>query len=279
MFFCRITQGVNTLDDEKVRYWDRIGRDWAQNHRQRLWRSHSDAVNSRLLIRWLPPEKVDRLLKTDLFDELVSEGIYPLLAGRANHIFCIDTSLFALRTVQGWPAGPRKIGADVRSLPFVNDAFDVIVSNSTLDHFGSADEIASSLCELHRVLRSGGHLIITLDNPVNPLVFLRNRLPFPFLYKVGIVPYYVGVTLTPSQLKNFLNKAGFEIIETEFTLHCLRILAVRVSDWIEKRFGPSGQKRYLRFLIAFECLSRWPTRFFTGNFTAVKAMKRSSPNE
>ncbi len=258
-------------------YWDRIGREWAQNHRQRLWRSHSDAVNSRLLLRWLPPEKVDRLLKTDLFDELVSEGIYPFLARRANHIFCIDASLFALRTVQGWPAGPQQVGADVRSLPFANDAFDVIVSNSTLDHFSSADEIASSLCELHRVLRSGGHLIITLDNLVNPLIFLRNRLPFPFLYKLGIVPYYVGVTLTPGQLENMLKETGFEVLETESTLHCLRILAVRISNWIEKHLGQNGQKRYLRFLMVFEGLSRWPTRFLTGNFTAVKAIKRSSP--
>jgi SAM-dependent methyltransferase len=267
------------LDDEKVRYWDRIGREWAQKHRQRLWRTHSDAVNGRLLIRWLPEEKVDRLLKTDLFDELVSEGIYPFLARRANHIFCIDISPFTLRMIQGWPAGPRRIGADVRSLPFASGAFDVIVSNSTLDHFSSADEIASSLCELHRALRSGGHLIITLDNLVNPFIFLRNRLPFPFLNKLGIVPYYVGVTLTPGQLKKLLEKTGFEVLETESILHCLRILAVRFSDLIEKCFGPSGQKRYLRFLMAFEGLSRWPTRFLTGNFIAVKAIKRSSSPE
>lgn len=260
-------------------YWDRIGREWTQNKHQRLWRTHSDAVNSRLLIRWLPAEKVDRLLKTDLFDELVSEGIYPLLSRRANHIFCIDTSLFTLRAVQGWPVGPRRIGADVRRLPFANESFDVIVSNSTLDHFRSIDDIASSLCELHRVLRTGGYLIITLDNLSNPLIFMRSRLPFQFLNKLGIVPYYVGVTLTPGHLQNLLKKTGFEVLETESTLHCLRALAVCVSDWIEKRFGPSGQKRYLRFLLAFEGLSRWPTRFLTGNFTAVKAIKRASPDE
>lgn len=267
------------MDDERVPYWDRIGREWSQNHRQRLWRTHSDAVNKKLLNRWLSPEKVNRLLKTDLFDELVSEGIYPLLSHRANHIFCIDTSLFALGAVPGWPAGHCKIGADVRRLPFANDAFDVIVSNSTLDHFSSADDIVSSLSELRRVLRSGGHLIITLDNLANPLIFLRNRLPFPFLNKLGIVPYYVGVTLTPGQLQNLLKETGFEVLETESTLHCLRVLAVCVSDWIEKHFSPNGQKRYLRFLLAFEALSRWPTRFLTGNFTAVKAVKRSSPNE
>ncbi len=260
-------------------YWDRIGREWAQNHRQRLWRTHSDAVNSRLLIRWLPAEKAGRLLKTDLFDELVSEGIYPLLARRANRVFCIDTSFFALRTVRGWPAGPRKIGADVRSLPFAKDAFDVIVSNSTLDHFRSLDEIASSLRELHRVLRSGGHLILTLDNPANPVIFLRNRIPFPLLHKLGIVPYYVGVTLGPGHLQNLLEKTGFEVLEVDAALHCPRFLAVPVSEWIERYCGPKGRRRFLRLLLAFESLSHWPTRFVTGNFVAIKAIKRPSPDD
>ncbi len=267
------------MDDEQLRYWDIIGREWARGHRQRLWRTHSDTVNSRLLLRWLPPEKVDRALKTDLFDELVSEGIYPLLARRANHIFCIDTSLFALRTVQESSDGPRKTGADVRCLPFARDAFDIIVSNSTLDHFHCVDDIASSLRELHRVLRSGGHLIITLDNPLNPAIALRNWLPFPVLHKLGIVPYYVGVTLRPNHLQNLLEKTGFEVLEVCAILHCPRVLAVVVSDWMEKHCGPKGQKRFLRLLLAFESLSGWPTRFFTGNFTAVKATKKSYLNE
>jgi len=264
------------LDDEQARYWDRIGREWAQNHRHRLWRAHSDIVNSHLLVRWLPPEKADRLLKTDLFDELVSEGIYPLLARRANSIFCIDTALFTLRMVPGWPIGPRRIGADVRSLPFANDAFDVIVSTSTLDHFRSLDEIASSLSELYRVLHSGGHLILTLDNTANPFIYLRNSLPFALLRRLGIVPYYVGVSLRPSHLRNLLEKTGFEILEVDATLHCPRVLAVPVSDWVERHFGPKGQRRFLRLLLAFEKLSHWPTRFFTGNFTAVRAIKSSS---
>jgi SAM-dependent methyltransferase len=267
------------LDDERVGYWDKISREWAHNHPHCLWRAHSDAVNSRLLIRWLPSEKVDRLLKTDLFDELVSEGIYPLLARRAKHVFCIDASLFALRMVSGWPAGPRRIGADVRSLPFIDSAFNVVVSNSTLDHFHSLDEIVSSLRELHRVLRSSGHLILTLDNLANPLIFLRNLLPFSLLNKLGIVPYYVGISLRPKQLKNLLEKTGFEVIEIDATLHCLRVLAVSASDWIEKRFGPEGQGRFLRLLLAFESLSHWPTRFVTGNFTAVKAIKKTIHSE
>jgi len=39
-----------------------------------LWRHHSDRINTALLRRWLPPNRIDLLLKTDLFDEAIAEG-------------------------------------------------------------------------------------------------------------------------------------------------------------------------------------------------------------
>jgi hypothetical protein len=42
---------------------------------QRLWRAHSDAVNKALVARWRPVGQMDTLLKTDLFDEAVSDGL------------------------------------------------------------------------------------------------------------------------------------------------------------------------------------------------------------
>jgi SAM-dependent methyltransferase len=263
----------SVLSDKKVRYWDAVSGEWTQNQSHRLWRAHSDEVNIGLLRRWLPDEGVDRLLKTDLFDELASQGLHPFLSGRANAVFGIDVSLLTLNNVPGWPTGPRRIAADVRRLPFRDNIFDVIVSNSTLDHFSSAADIASSLCELHRVLRSGGLMILTLDNSQNPAVFLRNRLSFHMLHKLGILPYYVGVTLRPKRLKNILEEAGFNILKVDAIMHCPRILAVPVSDWIEKNLEPESHRRLLKSLLAFERLSRWPTRFFTGHFTAVKAIK------
>jgi hypothetical protein len=40
-----------------------------------LWREHSDAVNGALLVRWLARESCGLLLKTDLFDEAMGEGL------------------------------------------------------------------------------------------------------------------------------------------------------------------------------------------------------------
>jgi SAM-dependent methyltransferase len=267
------------LTDKKERYWEGVAKDWLQNRPSRLWRVHGDVINGMLLVRWLPTEEVGWLLKTDLFDELVSEGLYPILAPRARQVLCIDISLSTLYAVQGRLKSPQKTGADVRSLPFVDNIFDIIVSNSTLDHFISPDEIHVSMRELYRVLRPGGVMILTLDNLANPAIALRNRLPFRLLHRLGIVPYYVGVTLRPDSLQALLQEVGFHVLEVDTIMHCPRVLAVALAGWIESHSGPKTQRRFLHALKGFECLSHWPTRFLTGNFIAVKAAKRLTANE
>ena len=76
----------------------------------------------------------------------------------------------------------------MRHLPFAQGAFDGIVSNSTLDHFQSLDDLLVSLKELFRVLRPGGQMILTLDNLSNPIILLRNWLPLRLLKRLKIVP-------------------------------------------------------------------------------------------
>jgi SAM-dependent methyltransferase len=240
---------------------------------QRLWRNHSDAVNRALLIRWLSERQRENFLKTDLFDEAVSDGLSPLLNARAKKIFYIDTSFEVHQMARSHRPRLQTIRTDVRRLPFSNGTFDGIVSNSTLDHFESADEIVTSLQELYRVLRPGGELILTLDNLANPIILLRNGLPFHWLYRMKIVPYYVGRTLRPRRLQPLLGEIGFKILEVDAILHCPRVLAVAMARWMERYASPKTQRSFLRFLMTFEHLSHLPTRFFTGHFIAVRAMK------
>jgi ubiquinone/menaquinone biosynthesis C-methylase UbiE len=166
------------------------------------------------------------------------------------------------------------VGADVRDLPFANGTFDGIVSNSTLDHFESLDDLSGSLQELFRVLRPGGQMILTLDNLSNPIILLRNCLPFPLLKRLKIVPYYVGVTLGPHRLQHLLEEIGFKVLEVDAIMHCPRVLAVAIARWMERYASPKAQRCFLRFLMAFETLSCLPTRFLTGYFIAVKVMRR-----
>ena len=77
----------------------------------------------------------------------------------------------------------------------LSDAVRVGVYLSTLDHFEDAAQIEVALGELHRVLRPGGHLVLTLDNPANPLIRLRNALPEAWARRTGLSPFAVGATL------------------------------------------------------------------------------------
>ena len=160
----RFTKATTT---KEFCYWDTVTEAWQEAHPQRLWRDHNDAVNVALFRRWLAKDRVKRLLKTDLFDEAFSEGLYPLLASRAQCLFGVDISPPLVQAA--WSRHPDLSAtcADVRRLPFAYGMFDVIVSNSTLDHFETWDDLVTTLHELCRVLRQGGELLLTLDNPSN----------------------------------------------------------------------------------------------------------------
>ncbi len=254
-------------------YWDEIAAQWNQSRLHQLWRCHSDAVNSRLLNEWLPVHRVQRLLKTDLFDEACSEGLFPLLKDHADTVYGIDMSLCAVPAAR--PHYPRLASAasDVRILPFCDGAFDTIVSNSTLDHFDELFQIEVALRELSRVLRPGGELILTLDNFANPLIALRNVSPFKLLQWLGLTPYYVGATCAMPRLKSFVERAGLEVTDSRTILHCPRVLCVAVAKWFEHHGSARGQSRYLSAMMGFERLAAWPTRHLTGHFIAIKATK------
>jgi SAM-dependent methyltransferase len=167
----------------------------------------------------------------------------------------------------------QTIAADVRRLPFAEDVFEGIVSNSTLDHFASAEDLTIALKELRRVLRRGGQLILTLDNPSNPVVLLRNWIPYRLLRSAKIVPYFVGKTLSARRLERLLEELGFHRLETDAVLHCPRVLAVILACGMERFASRRMQARFLSFLMGFEKLSRLPTRFLTGYYVAVRCIK------
>ena len=260
-------------ENAESRYWTRVGEAWTVGAPlDRLWRKHSDAVNGALLERWLPGE-AGLVLKTDLFDEAVGSGLIAQLehCGRA---LGIDTSVTIARSAVERSAVRRAACADVRQLPFAGASFGAVVSNSTLDHFRSLEELALSLRELHRVLRPGGTLLLTLDNPANPLVALRNALPFPLLNRVGLVPYYVGVTGGPRRLRTLLEATGFRVTAMGAVLHCPRVLAVALCRAVERSGSAWARRVTLRLLGACEALSAWPLRYLTGHYVAVRAIKR-----
>jgi hypothetical protein len=123
------------------------------------------------------------------------------------------------------------------------------------------------------VLRPGGQLLLTLDNLANPVIALRNALPFRLLHCQGIVPYYMGATYTPRRLQHILQQVGFDVLDVDAVMHCPRMLVVIMARALEGRLKLKTHKRFLRGWMAFERLAQLPTRFLTGYFIAVRATK------
>jgi len=255
-----------------------------ETHPQLLWRRHSDAVHAALIRRWLPAP-LGSILKTDLFDEAAGVGLTPVLAGLAERVVGIDVSPSVVRLARERHAGLEALEADVRALPFEEGEFDAVVSNSTLDHFDSKADIVAGLRELHRVLRPEGTLVLTLDNPWNPVVGLSKLLPRRRLNRAwirvgepasraGLFPYYVGETLDVRRAQAVLAELGFAVAAVDAIVHAPRALAVVVASLLERHTSPEAQARFLRMLGACERLGRLPTRYVTGHLTAVKAVRR-----
>ncbi len=258
-------------DGDEIRYWDSVGAAWGRDHPQRLWRAHADAVNRRLVEAWIPASGEGHLLKTDGFDEAVAEGVSEALRGRCARFTVIDLAPETLRRAAPRLHSGRPTAADVRALPFPDASFDTVLSLSTLDHFATREELIGSLCELRRVSAPGATLVLTLDNPQNPMLSLRGALPYAWLNRIGVVPYYVGVNLSPTALRGAIESAGFVVEEVRAMLHVPRVLAIPLSRVVQRFASDRGRARWLRWLAAFESLERLPTRFVTGHFVAVRA--------
>ena len=255
-----------------TQYWDSVQSLLGQGQNP-IWREHSDAINSAFVLRSLIHRKVGRALKTDLFDEVVGPGLYPLLEGVAEYVVGIDMSAQAAKRAQDSCRTLASAAADVRRLPFKSEAFDLIVSNSTLDHFEHFREVEDSLRELRRVLKPGAQLILTLDNFANPTVALRNVLPAAFRRRSRIVPYFVGATCGPARLRKVLASTGFEVHALEAILHVPRFLAIHAAYFFGHYASGKLHHRILRGMNGFEVMSRWPTKFLTAYYIGASAVR------
>jgi SAM-dependent methyltransferase len=238
-----------------------------------LWRTHSDAIHAALLARWLPAEHSRQLLKTDLFDEAMGDGLVAILTSRARLFTGLDITPSVVATALAKHPGLQAVTADVRQLPFARETFDVIVSNSTLDHFEHRDQIRLALSELHSVLRRGGRLLLTLDNLANPVVALRAVLPFRLLRRLRLAEYPAGATCGPWLLRRMLRETGFEVLDTTTLLHCPRVAAMMIARRVQRTGTTEQRSRLLCRLLRWEKLGELPTRFFTGYYVAISACK------
>jgi glutamate dehydrogenase (NAD(P)+) len=261
---------------EERRDWDSVGARWIAEPPHRLWRDYCDHLNEVVLGPWLAERARERVLKTDLFDEAIGRhGLMPMLGERTRHVVGLDVSERIARAARQRQRerGLRAIIGDVRALPLRDGSFDAVVSNSTLDHFASLDEIALALREAHRVLAPGGELLLTLDNGANPVVALRGWLPIAALRRTGLVPYHVGATCGPRRLRRLLAESGFAPGEIGAAMHVPRLPAVWLFRAVDRAGGPAARRRFIAAAAAWDRLAGLPTRYLSGYFLVVRARK------
>jgi SAM-dependent methyltransferase len=260
--------------DQAGRYWDDQARACSAQFDFPLWRRYCDLLHSRWLRSWLKRRTFTKVLKTDLFEEALGDGLADVLASftlPGGECHGVDvSSVLAAQALKRHPSLRVHCG-DVRCLPLAAEQFDLVVSDSTLDHFAHPAELQKALSELHRVMAPGGLLALTLDNPQHPLVALRNHFGGPWMGRSAVMPYFVGHTLGLRQLSGELRALDFELLCDDHLMHAPRLLALHLS-----RLWPAqGQAAhwFLRSLLAFEGLARLPTARFSGHFVAILARK------
>lgn len=261
-------------DDGTANGWRNFGASLEQYRRNPVWRGYCDRLHSEWLLESLGEGATGLVLKTDLFEEAVGEGVCSQLTENGGCVFGIDVSAAVASEAARGSAIPAAC-ADVRRLPFPGGRLDAVISISTLDHFRFKDDIRRSIIEIHRVLRPGGRLLITLDNPRNWAVAVRSALPPSVRARTGLVPYFVGETLSSRALCALLEECGYEVKERTTLMHCPRVLAIPLARLCGGNDAGIRGRLLAAVLRGFERLRRSPVAERTGHFVAVSALRRA----
>jgi SAM-dependent methyltransferase len=254
-------------------YWPDFGDHFDSSVADPIWRRFSDSLIRDWLIKLLPPGPLAAVLKTDLFEEAAGEGSYPLLESVSERVFAIDLSGAVCRRAAGRYKDLFVLVSDVRQLALRPVSFDLIVSISTLDHFEDQQHIQAALGELFSALKPGGLLFVTMDNPANPVVRLRNAMPWRFLKKLGLVPYPTGATLGAEEFRKLLERAGFQVSAARTLLHVPRSPAILMARLLSHLPGTRPSSLFLKCARMFEALGHLPSARFTGYYTAFRAQR------
>ena len=158
--------------------------------------------------QYFPRMKDLLVLKSDLWDEAKNSEILLWMAEKGARPVGIDLA-YDVVSLAGRVLGshrPRLAVADVRSLPFSANAFDLLYSMGTIEHFENCDV---AVREFFRVLKPGGIAIVGVPNKLDP--FLRPLLVHLW-NAFGVYPYGMEKSFTARGLRRLLESAGFRAV-------------------------------------------------------------------
>ncbi|MFH1085736.1 MAG: class I SAM-dependent methyltransferase [Chloroflexota bacterium] len=169
------------------------------------------------------------------------------LRDRGANVVATDLSLVAVERARAKGIPCTQVDLDTQRLPFADGAFDVVVSNSAIEHRFFPER---HLDECARVLKPGGRLILCLPNVAHLLC--RWWLLW------GRFPYLPNSPTDAMHLRFFTVVEGIALCRQRG----IRVTAVdgSASLWARDFYPPLWRKHRLRPLIAW-LAHVWPALF------------------
>jgi SAM-dependent methyltransferase len=251
--------------------WEQVGaRESPSSYLDPLVAAQKRRVHQELVWRWTRGIAIRRALKTDSFEEAHGDDCILFDLFPSARVLGMDLAYSTARRAQSRCPTERIqfLVSDVRSLAIRAESMDAIVSTSTLDHFDTRAEFARSIGQLAGVLRPGGVLVITLDNPRNPFYAVLR-----WASRRGWLPFRLGYTSTLSGLVRCLEDAGLQVSSTDALIHNPRMVSTLLFRALRLLLGHRADIPIRALLAAFAALGRLPTRQFTACFVAACACK------
>gem|GEM_PF-161902 len=208
------------------------------------WQEKGDRVDRQrlaLLADWVAAG--ERVLQVDGGPGWLAE----MMLTRGAHVIMTDLSNVAVARAQARGVDARQCDIDASPLPFEDSTFDVVVSDSQLEHRFDPEH---ALDELTRVLRPGGRLILLLPNTAHwrvRLWLLAGRFPY-----------------VPNTPTDWLHLRFFTLHDTQ-TLLASRGLTVEATDgsaslWVKELYPAFVRSRFIARLYT-RLARRWPGMF------------------
>lgn len=171
-----------------------------------------------------------------------------MLQARGARVIATDLSAVAVARARARGVDAFQFDIDVGPLPFADNQFDVVISDSQLEH---RVDTAHALDEMVRVLRPGGRLLLLLPNIAHWRVrwwLLRGR--FPYLDHTPTDSLHLRF-FTLSDIRRLLAQRNLTVVFTDGS----------ASLWVEALY-PSILRRGGYLAAGYVWLARrWPGLF------------------
>lgn len=251
---------------KEARYWDETIRKMPDSHLEKHIASYKAKEHLNLVNKWMEP-KFDTALKTDLFEECFERDSFFSYVD-CNELYGIDISEEAVKQAKTNFKSLRLQRADIRDMPFEDEKFDLIISNSTLDHM-PLKELPKAIKEMKRTLKDQGTLIITIDNKHNLLYYFGLFLG----QKLGFLPFYQDRCYSKCEIEFLLEEQGLKVVDIDAIFHVTPPIStfLRYLERINKKLAGNIAKYVVDISMRISELNE---NLATGRLLCFKVKKR-----